>query len=137
MSAVSVTAANVIPSSRAVLEQGVCGATTATAGQSMYKDASGLWQLADANGTTPSNSMGGIAACGSSVNQPILIAKNDPNFTPGFTALAGDTIWLSPTAGGLTKTIGDLVSGCTVIVAGVMITTTTMNLNITTGGAVA
>lgn len=136
MAALSVTPASVLPSSRAVLEQGVAGATM-LAGQTSYKDASSLWQLGDANASPPANSMSGIVAVGVSAGQPVSIVKSDPGFTPGFTALAGDTIWLSPTAGGLTKTIGDLVSGCTVISAGVMLTTTTMNLNITTGGAVA
>ncbi len=137
MAAISVTASAVLPSANATLEQGTAGATI-TAGQTIYKDASNLWQLADANGTPPSNtSLPGIAVVGSSANQPILVCRRDPAFTPGFTVLAGDTLWTSPTAGGITKTIGDLVSGCTVCALGVMLTTTTMNLNPTVGGAVA
>ncbi len=136
MAAISVVAASVLPSSRATLEQGTAGATI-TAGQAVYKDANGLWQLSDSDGASALKAMGGIAATGSSNGQPIVIAVRDPGFTPGFTVLAGDTIWLSPTAGGLTKTQGDLVSPSIEIVAGVMLTTTTMNLNITTGGAIA
>lgn len=108
-----------------------------TAGQVGYIADGNIFQLADANGTPPLNVPTCVALNGGSTNQPISYATEDPTFTPGFTVLAGDTIWLSPTAGGMTKTIGDLVAGCTVSVLGVMKTTTTMKLKIVTGGAVA
>lgn len=136
MAAISIDATLVLASTGKLGGVAKAGAAT-TAGQVGYIADNNVFTLADANGTPPANAPGAIALNGGATNQPISYASSDPNFTPGFTALAGDTIWLSPTAGGMTKTIADLVSGCTVSVLGVMKTTTTMKLAITIGGAVA
>lgn len=136
MAAISVTDTAVLASTGATGSTAKAAATI-TAGQVGYIASNNVFTLADANGTPPANAPAAVALNGGAINQPIKYASADPNFTPGFTVLAGDTIWLSPTAGGMTKTIADLVSGCTVSVLGVMKTTTTMNLAITTGGAVA
>ena len=140
MAAISITAANVIPSSTASRSLGVAGATI-TAGQAVYIDTtdSNKIKLADANGTTPANTFAGIAENGATAGQKISYVTNDTaGFTIGATVpvLSGDTIWLSPTAGGITKTQADLISGCTVITIGNMLSTTTMNLNPNTGGVV-
>ena len=138
MAAISITAANVIPSSTASRSLGVAGATI-TAGQAVYIDTtdSNKIKLADANGTAPANTFAGIAENGATAGQKISYVTNDTaGFTIGATVLSGDTIWLSPTPGGITKTQADLISGCTVISIGNMLSTTTMNLNPNTGGVV-
>lgn len=138
MAAISITAASVLKSSTGQVSVGTAGATI-TAGQAVYIDTSdsNKIKLADANGTTPANTFAGIALNAASSGQPVSYCTNDTaGFTIGATVLAGDTIWLSPTAGGLTKTIGDL-SGGLAIVVGVMLTTTTMNLTPVVGGSVA
>ena len=138
MAAISITAANVLKSSTGQVSVGTSGATI-TAGQSVYIDTSdsNKIKLADANGTAPANTFAGIALNAASSGQPVSYCTNDnAGFTIGATVVAGDTIWLSQTPGGLTKTIGDL-SGGIAIVVGVMLTTTTMNLTPVVGGSVA
>ena len=138
MAAISITAANVLKSSTGQVSVGTSGATI-TAGQSVYIDTSdsNKIKLADANGTAPANTFAGIALNAASSGQPVSYCTTDnAGFTIGATVVAGDTIWLSQTPGGLTKTIGDL-SGGIAIVVGVMLTTTTMNLTPVVGGSVA
>lgn len=138
MAAISITAASVLKSSTGQVSVGTSGATI-TAGQSVYIDTSdsNKIKLADANGTAPANTFAGIALNAASSGQPVTYCTNDTaGFTIGATVVAGDTIWLSQTPGGLTKTIGDL-SGGLAIVVGVMLTTTTMNLTPVVGGSVA
>jgi len=138
MAAISVTAASVLKSSTGQVSVGTAGATI-TAGQSLYVDTndSNKLKLADANGTAPANTFAGIALNAASAGQPVSYCTNDTaGFTIGATVVAGDTIWLSQTPGGITKTIGDL-SGGLAIVVGVMLTTTTMNLTPVVGGSVA
>ena len=138
MAAISITAASVLKSSTGQVSVGTSGATI-TAGQSVYIDTSdsNKIKLADANGTAPANTFAGIALNAASSGQPVTYCTNDTaGFTIGATVVAGDTIWLSQTPGGLTKTIGDL-SGGLAIVVGVMLTTTTLNLTPVVGGSVA
>ena len=139
MATISITAASVLKSSTGSVSVGVAGATI-TAGQAVYIDTSdsNKIKLADANGTAPANTFAGIALNAASSGQPVSYCTNDSSgFTIGATVLAGDTIWLSPTAGGITKTESDLIAGCTKIVIGNMLTTTTMNLNPNVGGVIA
>ena len=139
MATISITAASVLKSSTGSVSVGVAGASI-TAGQSVYIDTSdsNKIKLADANGTAPANTFAGIALNAASSGQPVSYCTNDSSgFTIGATVLAGDTIWLSPTAGGITKTESDLIAGCTKIVIGNMLTTTTMNLNPNVGGVIA
>lgn len=139
MAAISITASSVLKSATGSVSVGVAGASI-TAGQAVYIDTSdnSKIKLADANGTAPANTFAGIALNAASSGQPVSYCTNDSaGFTIGATFLAGDTIWLSPTAGGITKTESDLIAGCTKIVIGNMLTTTTMNLNPNVGGVIA
>jgi len=139
MAAISITAANVLKSSLGQRSNGIAGATI-TAGQALYIDTgdSNKLKLADANGTAPANTFAGIAENSASAGQPVFYVGLDAGgFTIGATVLAGDTIWLSPTPGGITKTEADLIAGCTKITIGNMLTTTTLNINPTVGGVVA
>ena len=139
MAAITITAASVLKSSTGSVSIGTAGATI-TQGQAVYIDTSdsNKIKLADANGTSPANTFAGIALNAASAGQPVSYCTIDTGgFTIGAAVLAGDTIWLSPTAGGITKTQADLVAGCTVIALGTMLTTTTLALNPVTGGVVA
>lgn len=138
MAAISITASSVLKSATGSRAWGIAG-TTITAGQALYIDTgdSNKLKLADANGTAPANTFAGIAENGASAGQPVSYVTVDTGgFTIGASVLAGDTIWLSPTAGGITKTQADLVAGCTVVCLGTMLTTTTLALNPVTGGVV-
>jgi len=139
MAAISITASSVLKSSTGSVANGIAGASI-TAGQALYIDTgdSNKLKLADANGTAPANTFAGIALNAATAGQPVAYCTNDTaGFTIGASVLAGDTIWLSPTAGGITKTESDLVAGCTKITLGNMLTTTTLNLTPCTGGVIA
>jgi hypothetical protein len=137
MADISITAASVLASTSASTNEGFAGATI-TAGQSLYLDTvTNTLKLADADGTSPINTIAGIALNGASSGQPVKYAIKDASFTLGATLLAGDVVYLSDTPGGLTSTIAELEAGDKVIVVGVMTTTTLMNLSPVAGGAIA
>ena len=138
MADISITAASVLASSGGSKTIGVAGASI-TAGQALYIDTanSNVLKLADSDGTTPANVFAGISLHASLTGQPLQYVTVDPSFTFGGTVLAGDTIWLSDTPGGITKTFAELEAGDTVVCLGVALTTTTMNLNPTVGGPIA
>jgi hypothetical protein len=136
MADLSVTAANVRRGSGQTQQGIVASGVTITAGQSVYQLADGTYGLADSDGTSPANVFAGISINGAAAGQPFLFVASDPTFTPGFTALAGDPIYMSDTPGGLTKTFADLESGDKVTVVGVMTSTTVMNLSPVTGGTI-
>ncbi len=136
MAAISITASAVLASTS--MQKGVANAaTTITQGQVLYTLTNGTVGLADADGIAPLYTPVGIALNAASAGQPVDYVTSDPNFTLGATILSGDTLWLSPTAGGITKTIGDLTSGVNVVVIGVMTSTTTAIINFVQGGVKA
>lgn len=142
MADITITAANVLPSSSATIEYGVAGATI-TQGQALYIDTadSNKLKLADCDATSPANVFAGISLNAASAGQKVAYCSKDlGGFTIGATVAAGDDIYLSPTtspAGRITATRADLSSGDTVVHLGVMLTTTTLKLNPTTGGVIA
>jgi hypothetical protein len=133
---ISITAANVVPSSKARLSTQTAGATI-TAGQVVYLDpVSGTVKLSKANVASPVNSVFGIAATNASANQPVVIITSDPALAIGGTIASGGTVWMSGTnAGGMTSTFADLVTGWTIIVLGVGNGSNAINFNPLAGGA--
>jgi hypothetical protein len=72
MADLTITAANVVPESNAVLMQGTAGATI-TAGQALYIDATtNTLKLAQADGTAAEAAAVGIAVNGASSGQPVI-----------------------------------------------------------------
>lgn len=139
MADISVTSTSVIPSSSAQIVKGTAGATI-TAGQAVYIDTadSNKIKLADSDGASPANVLAGLAINGAASGQPVYYCTEDTGgFTIGATILAGDDVWLSDTAGGITKTKSDLESGDKVVHLGVMLTTTTLYFKPVTGGQIA
>lgn len=131
MADLAVTAANVLQSSSATLTQGIAGASI-TVGQTAYVDASGRYQPANALTSVLVAKAVGICVSGSSAaGQPVVICTRDPVFTPGFTSTIGTPIYQSgATAGNMTATAADIATtGYFNTVMGIMVTTTTMNLN--------
>ncbi|MFA7301869.1 MAG: hypothetical protein WC069_06185 [Candidatus Shapirobacteria bacterium] len=135
MADIAITATSVLKGSSGNLVTGTAG-TTITAGQVLYLDSANKLQLADSDGSSPAFTVAGIALNGGAVNQPISYVTSDPALTFGGTVLAGDTIWLSDTPGGMTKTFADLESGDNVIVLGVATATTTINFSPVAGGPI-
>lgn len=130
MAAISITAANVIASANAQRIRGYNAGATITAGQAVYLDSSSTWQLTDADLSATAADCVGIAENGASAGQPLSVVTSDPSFTLGGTVAAGDTIYTSPTAGGVTKTQADLVTGVYTTILGVAISATKVNLQI-------
>lgn len=102
----------------------------------MYINSSGLADLADSNGTNTWSAYG-IALNGASVNQALRVAREDSDFTPGFTlslsGAADDGVYvLSGTAGAIAP-VGDLVAGMYPVVLMVAKSTTKAYLKIVGG----
>lgn len=133
MSAIAITAANVAVSPAAVKTTGIAGVAI-TAGQAVYQDANGVFQLTNAATSAVVAQVQGIALDNAAAGQPLVVVTSDPKFTHGGTTAAGDTIWTSSTSGGITKTQGDLVTGVFTAVLGVAINATQMNLAIIAPG---
>lgn len=137
MSAVSITAANVLASAQAIKEWCTAGATI-TAGQVVYLDTStGTVKLADTDASGTTAKAYGIALGGASANQPILICKEDPDFTPGGTlsiSVAADKgIYILDGTAGAMCPIGDIAAGDYPVIIGVAKSTTKMFFKIVGG----
>lgn len=129
MTDLSITAASVIAGSNSTREIGTAGEAIA-AGKAVYKSSStGLWMLADSNSATAeAKTADGIALCGSSAGQPIVVHTSGP-ITIGATLTAGTDYYLSDTAGGICPR-ADVGSGEAVCLIGMAASTTVLNVSI-------
>lgn len=106
----SVTTSSVLPSSSAKRVTQYKAGTAIAAGDAVYLSASNTWLLADANGTTPSFQVAGIAENSAASGQIVSVVTEDDNFTPGFTVAANAIVILSATPGKLAPA-ADLATG--------------------------
>lgn len=129
MADISITAANVVKGSNAVVEAGTAGATI-TAGQVVYKDAAdGKYKLADADSATAAaKAPRGIALNGASDGQPLSIIRSG-DVTIGATLTAGTAYYLSPTPGGIAP-LADVLSGDDVVLIGLAESTSVLAVDI-------
>lgn len=134
MADLSITAANVVPSSAAILNQATAGATI-TAGQLIYIDSSdldsrsrGKAKLADANsGTSAARSVAGIAFNSASAGQQVDYVVRDTALQIAASGLTAGTIYgLSATAGGLAPS-ADFTTGWYPSVVAIAKSTTTID----------
>lgn len=138
MAAVSITAGSVIPSSSAVVVEGTAGAAI-NAGQLVYIDTanSNVLKLADNDASALASTVAGIARNTAATGQKCFYITQDPALVLGCTMVVGDTLWSSPTAGGITITAADNVTGCFVTVVGVCtVVNSTVNFKILPAGAI-
>lgn len=128
MSDLSITAANVVPGSDAVVEHGTAGVSI-TAGQQVYLDsATGKYGLADNNSATAGvRKPRGTALHAAAANQPLAIQR-DGSITIGATMTAGVAYYLSDTPGGICP-VADLASGEYPSLIGMATSTTVLDLN--------
>ncbi len=120
MADLTVTAASVLKYSDAVVKYGVCGAAI-TQGQSVYIDASNLWQLADANLSAAAAATGGVALnTTTAINQDIAVLTGG-SWNPGAPVTDLASGWFTTILGvGITSTKitmpqnGPIVSGVAV-----------------------
>jgi hypothetical protein len=132
MTDISITAANVVAGSNAVTENGFAGAAI-TAGQAVYRDTAGLYQLADSNGAAALRVPRGIALNSAGANQPLAIQRQG-DVTIGATLTAGVTYYLSDTPGGICP-LADVGSGEYACIIGIAKSTTVLAIGINASGA--
>lgn len=105
-----VTAANCLPGAGALVEAGVAGETI-TAGQALYKDASGNWMKADADSAVPlARDAKAISLNGAALGQPINVQKGG-EITLGATMTPGTSYYLSGLAAGGICPVADVGTG--------------------------
>lgn len=135
MADISVTAASVVPSATATLENGYFGADI-SAGQVVALDtATGRYVLADADGSEVIRRPRGIAVNSGSNGQPATIAKaGDVTFNAVLTA--GVSYFLSPTPGGIGAR-SEVLAGDYVTHLGIAKSATVLALDIQYSGVVS
>lgn len=131
MSLISITAANVLPSTTASIVTGIAGAAL-TQGQPVYIDTadSNKIKLCDSNGAGLQLTLAGITVNAASSGQRISYCTADTvGFTLGGTLTAGLPVYVGNTAGSLTQDLTDLAASSTVMQLGGATTTALMLIN--------
>lgn len=133
MADITITPANVVKGSDALVEQGIAGAAV-TAGQVVYKDdATGKYLLADNDSATAGAKVPrGIALNGAAANQPLAIIRGG-SVTIGATLTAGDAYYLSATAGGICPE-ADVATGDDVVLLGLATSASVLSVGIKVTG---
>lgn len=137
MADLTITAASVLKSGSASVQDGIIGAaTTVTAGKVLYLDsATNTLLLADNTSATKAAAVG-IALTGGGAGQPVKYVISDPALVLGCTMTVGDALYVSNTAGGITLTTADLDTGEFVTFLGVCtVINSTINMSIAASGA--
>lgn len=112
-------------------------AESITKGQVVYLSTSdNKFHLCDNNASLAASKAIGIAIESGSADDRIKVCVSDPKFKVGATLVIGDRLYTSGTAGGITKTDADNVTGMYVTCLGVAVSTTEFKLNITRADAV-
>ena len=124
----SITAANVVPSTDAILVSGTAGEAL-TAGQLVYlKVSDQRWYKADCNSATAEVRVAsGVAVTGSSTGAPVVV-QTGGSLTIGGTVANGTVYFLSGTAGGI-RPAGDNTTGDYPQVIGIGTSATVVKLN--------
>lgn len=112
MAEITIVPADVLPSASAQIQQGIAEVAIVQ-GQTLYVDTASQNELAlaTASGAAPANVLAGIALNAAAPGQIINYVSRDPALIIGSILTAGEDLWLSPTAGGITATVADVVSG--------------------------
>lgn len=135
MADVVVTAGNCVTVSGAT-QQGTAGGTI-TAGMSVYRKTSdSKWYGAQCDGTAEESGSGtllGIALCGASAGQPVVV-QTSGTLTLGGTLTVGATAWVGSGTGGITITPADLSTGRYTSVIGIATTTAILKIQPLAGG---
>lgn len=135
MADLSITAANVLKGSNAVVEHGIAGETI-VAGKVVYREAAtGKYKLADNNGASAAvREPRGIALNGGGDGQPLAIARSG-DVALGAVLTAGVAYYLSDTAGGIVPVADIDTAGMYFVLLGLAKSTTVLGLDIQASGA--
>jgi hypothetical protein len=133
MTALTITAANVVAGTNSTRDIGTAGETI-TAGQPIYlASATNKWMLADTNSATAEARVAkGISLNGAALNQPISIHKSG-DLTIGATLTAGVAYYLGGTPGTIVP-VADLTAGDFPCVLGLAKSTTILAVDIQSAG---
>ncbi|MGQ3299643.1 hypothetical protein [Reyranella sp.] len=134
MADLSITAASVLAGATALVEHGEKAGATLVAGQVVYKDnADFRLKLSDNDSGTPGvRTVLGITLNGGAAGQPVSIVKKGP-VTLNAVLTAGVVYGVSSTPGGIAP-LADVASGDDVIILGVALSTTVLDLQINDTG---
>lgn len=126
MADLTVTAANVLKGTGAVVESGTAGATI-TAGRAVYKASDGKIYPTDASSATlAARKLGGVALNGASAGQPVDYMKPGGQITIGATMTAGVTYYLSGAAAGGICPLADVGATEYLSIVGIAMSTTVL-----------
>lgn len=138
MTDISITAANVLPGSGAIIDTMRRAGATITAGKVVYFDVTDeKWKLADSNAAAAAarltdGTRGGIALNGASDGQPLAVLTQGP-ITIGGTLTPGVAYYLSDTPGGICP-VADIGSGEYAVFLGMALSASVLNLAIMPSG---
>lgn len=128
MTDLSITATSVVKGGNALVDNGYAAATI-TAGQVVYKDATGKYDLADTDSATALvRKPVGIALNGASAGQPIAVQRSG-DITIGATLTPGVFYYLSGTPGGICP-VADVAAGDHPAVIGAATSASVLSINI-------
>lgn len=137
MADIAVNAAAVLASANAVNEKAFNAGAAITAGQLVYLDTTtNTWKLMDADAAATGNGISdtrGVALCNAANGQPLVVCKEDIDFTPGITMTNGIAVYASRNAGAVCL-VADVGSGNYPTIVGIPKSTTKMNLILKAGG---
>lgn len=129
---ISITAASVVRGTDSHTQTGTAGATI-TAGQTVYLDSDGVYQLADSNSATAAARVpAGIALNGAADGQPLTILTRG-QVTIGATLTAGVVYYQSDTPGGICP-VADIGSGEYATIVGIAVSTSVLDVRIVASG---
>lgn len=134
MADLSLTAANVIPQSNAIIDRSRYAGATIAAGDMVYLDSTTKkWKLADADSATQEiQETSGMAVSGASDGQPIAV-QTSGDVALGAVLTAGSRYYLSSTPGKI-EPEADLSTGEEINLIGLAKSTTVLTIKITRPG---
>jgi hypothetical protein len=133
MADLTVTAANIIPATGAVILSGIAGGTI-TAGQAIYEDGAAGSVLKAAQGTTLAASrVVGIALNGGAIGQRIAYIQSG-NLAVGTILTVGQTYVTSAAVAGSIAPLADLTTGHFPAILGIATTTSNLKVSLVIGG---
>lgn len=128
MTDLAITATSVVKGDNAIVENGYAAAAI-TAGQVVYKNAAGKYDLADTDDATAIvRKPRGIALNGAAAGQPVAVQRSG-DITIGATLTPGVFYYLSGTPGGICP-VADVAAGDHPAVIGAATSTTVLSINI-------
>jgi hypothetical protein len=128
MTDLSITAANVLPGSGAVLVTGTAGEAL-TAGQALYqKAADSKWYKADCNSATAEVRVAKAIALGACAAGQPCVVQTSGQITIGATVVEGVVYYLSGTAGGI-RPVADNTTGDYTQTIGMAVSTSALQLD--------